>query len=165
MNLVSILGSVENLIIKNNTITSDYDISEELQKRVKKVHKGVAGMHETFPILKSLQPVVFVEIESTSDNISQLGNSAKRNVELNFNIVSVVNYGLSVASEGESREKLSLESIRLSQNIETLLRNHITISNTVDWCRIESVIYSTNIEETAYQNISIIPVNAELLTT
>ena len=165
MNLVSILGSIENLIIKNNTATSDYDVSDGLQNRVKKTHKGVSGMHETFPVVKSQQPVVFIEIDSTSDNISQIGNSARRNVELNFNIVSIMDYGMGVSLEGESREKLSLESIRLSQNIETLFRNNITISNTVDWCRVEAVTYSTNIEDTAYQNISIIPVYAELLTT
>jgi len=165
MNVVSLLESFKNLLNKNNTVTSSYDISESLNERVKKIYKGVEGMHRTLPVPVSRYPVVFVEIASKPEEFVELGNSARRDIEFNFQLVGITNYGIGSLDEGTARENSDNEVIQLTQNIETLLRNKITLSNTVDYCAISDVDYSADVSEKTYNSIAIINVMAKKLST
>lgn len=155
LDLVSLVDSLENLLNKNNTITSDYDISENLNTRVQKFYSGTDGLHDKSPVPINLYPVVFIELVNKVEEISQLGNSsAKRNMEINFNIVPVIYYGAGSEMEFvEGRIKANQEVLYLSQNIESLIRNNITLSNTVDWVNIENTEYSISLNENATYNM------------
>lgn len=155
LNLVSLLDSFENLLDKNNTTTSDYDISNNLNIRVQKFYSGIDGLHDKSPIPINLYPVVFIELINKTEEISQLGHStANRNMEINFNIIPVIYYGAGSEIEFvEGRIKANKEVLYLSQNIESLIRNNITLSNTVDWVNVDNTEYSISLNENATYNM------------
>jgi len=139
MNIVSLLTSIENLVDKNNTITSSYDISSTLQTRVQSIHKGVRGISESIPIPTHLYPAVIVEIDTKVEEFIVVGNSAKRDLDIVFGIVPIIHYG---AGTAEGRENSDMELILLTQNIENMLRQYISASATVESLEIQSTDYS-----------------------
>ena len=144
MNLVSLLTSIENLVNKNNTTTSSYDISSSLNTRVQSIHKGVRGFSESTPIPINLYPAVCVEIDNKIEEFIVVGNTARRDLEIIFNIVSITHYGTGIVGDG--RESGDLECIRLTQNIENMLRQNISASGTVESLEIQSTDFSNIIK-------------------
>jgi hypothetical protein len=166
-NVVTFLTKIESLLNKNNTISSSYDISDSLNKRVQRFYKGTSGMHTSLPVIDELYPCVFVEMDSKEEDWSQIGNSARRNMEIRFNIIPVVNYGMGATTdETAGRELSNIECIQVTQNIEYLLREKITLSQTtIQWNKIENTDYSQTLnEENTYNSMGIIRCVAHALS-
>ncbi len=148
LDLITMLGNFENLLHKNNTTTSADDISGSLKKRIKYFFKGLDGFSTRAPIANTMYPVIFTELVTTPEEITQMGASAKRNIEINYKYVVVTNYGAgSDPKPCESMENADLEVMRAVQNITALLRQRITLSSTVNDSNIINTTYGTIIRE------------------
>jgi len=168
MNVVSFLTDIESLLLRNNTSTATYDVSASLNKRVQRFYKGTSGMYSRLPVIDDLYPCVFVEMDNKEEDWSQIGTSARRNMEIRFDIIPVVQYGMGATTdETTGRELSNLECIQLSQNIENLLRNKITLSQTsVQWSMVESTDYSSTLnEESTYNSMALLHCKAHVLST
>jgi len=159
LSAINILNSVKNLLDKNNTTTSDYDISANLERRVVKIYRGVSNLYEHKTIPKNYYPCVFVELDSIREENAQLGNSAKRDVSGTINIIAVT-----MLEKPAGAESADTEIIRLSENIQKLLRNKITLSNTVDYIEDIAVDYNVITRADTYNNISKIIINFKILS-
>ena len=137
VNELSIKNSLINLISKNNTNTSSYDLSGSLQERVRFIHGSSA---DRVPALIIDYPIVFVELNSLVDSHTELGLSSRRDVEAGFQITAITNYGIAT----EDYEDTDNEMIQLTYNLHYLLRNNIKISSTVDSCLITGTDYRTD---------------------
>lgn len=159
MNIETLTASLKNLLHKNNTTTATLpsttttaDISDGLKSRITGIQIGVDKCHENMPVPYTAFPLVFVEAVNTQDNFEQLGRTNRREIIVNWNIVGLTQYGIGSADERKSRENADIEIMRLSENIETLLRNYISLSSTVDWCRIQNVNYNAKVRESTYNS-------------
>ena len=151
-----ILTKLHDILSANNSVGGDYDISKNLNGRVKAIYKGVEGMHEEFPIMKTLLPCVFLEVANKQEVFGQLGNSAKRNMELSYTIVPYTSHGIGTGAEGEARENASKEIIQLTDNIERLMRQNVNLSGTVQRCHVTSTDYRSTVRESVYTCQSVI---------
>ena len=66
---------------------------------------------------------------------------------------------------GNSRVNSDKENLTLTQNIESLLRHHITLSNTVDQSLIEGTEFSTESQEESFISVSTINLITKKLST
>ena len=137
VDVLSTKNSLKNLIVKNNTNTSDYDLSESLQEQVKFISGSSA---DRVPTLSINYPAVFVELDSVTDEHNELGNTSRRDVEMGFRITSITDYGIAL----ENYEDTDNEMIQLTYNLHNLLRNSVKVSNTVDSCLITGTEYITD---------------------
>ena len=140
MNLTNFIGSIENLLNKNNTTTSSDDISSGLVTRVQTFKHGLAGMSDQWPVAKFLYPIIFVELNTKTEEMVTLGNTARRNQTVSVDIVSVLEYG---AGSLDAIEDSDNEILTLTQNIENMIRQYPRLSQT-------SLILSANIGSTDY---------------
>lgn len=148
VNVLTIKTAIIDLLKDNNTVTSSYYISDGLQKKVVKITGSTA---EKQPVLNLNYPVVFVELKTEADEPYLLGNSANRDVEIQMDVVPVVDYGISL---NNAREESDDELIRLTQNIQELFRNNISIDNAVDTCIIANTDYDAEYKEDTYNSQS-----------
>jgi hypothetical protein len=148
VNVLTIKNAVKNLIEKNNTNTSTYDISNGLQGKVKTISSSNS---EKQPILNLNYPAIFVEVKSESDDYYLIGNSNNRSVEVSLDIVSIVDFGI---ANNNAREESDDELLQLTQNIQDLFRNNISVSSTVDSCLIENTDYDAEYAEDIYNSQS-----------
>lgn len=158
----SILTSVENFLLKNNTTTSSYDISSGLNTRVIGFYKGVEGISEKIPVPINLYPAIFVELNSDNEEIRLMSQraSGQRDIEIDFAIVSVVNYGI---GQNDAVETSDLEVITLTQNIKNLIRSDITLSSTVQMIEAPATDYSIQVGDTdTYNSVSRIQCTVKL---
>jgi hypothetical protein len=137
VNILSIKDSLQNLIDKNNTTTSSYDISTSLKGRVQVISGGSASR---VPVLNINYPAIFVELQGVNDAHMELGMTARRDTEAQFRIVAVTDYGVAT----EKYEETDNEMIQLTQNLTKLFRNYVTLSNTVDSCLINGIDFITD---------------------
>lgn len=169
INLVTKLTAFESLLEKNNTTTSSDDISSGLKAghRIKYFFKGVDGFSSRAPIANTMYPVIFTEMVTTPEDIAQLGASAKRNIEINFKYVVVTNYGAgSDRNPCESMENADMELLNVVDNITALLRQRITLSNTMDDSSVENIIFNTIMNEPKTFNCAAtIEMSAHILST
>lgn len=155
LDLTSILDSIKNLLEKNNTHTSSYYIGDGLNGKVKSFYSGINGMNESTPIPLSLYPAIFVELNRKSENYERLGSANRRDVDIEINIIPITNYGAGSSSQSISRKNADYECIRLSQNIEELIRNKISLSNTVSWVLTSTDYnYRTQNQDNTYNCVS-----------
>jgi hypothetical protein len=122
--VLDLADSIKNLIDKNNVATSDYYVSLDMNTAVQKT---VVGFHVNKPLPNILYPCVWVEPVGTVEKFGELGNTGKRNIEIDFNIVSVTNYGFGL---DDGREESGRESIVLTDNLKYLFRNYPRLSCT-----------------------------------
>lgn len=136
---------LRNLVDKNNTITATYDISAGLSTRIKNVF---LGYHDKKPTINILYPAVWVEPKEKAEDFSQLGNAAaKRNIEVNYEIVGIVQTG---QGQFSGREVSDNEMMKLSANIDTLFRNKINLSNSTE-C-LSAIVRSTEYDVVEYED-------------
>lgn len=140
LDLISIRSSIKNLLVKNNTNTSSFNISANLSTTVQQI---VAGYHLSKPTPDFMYPAVWVELKNKSEEFGLIGNSAKRDGVINFDIVAIVQDGL---GQFDGREKSDIEMIQLANNIEGIFREKIQLSQT-------SVITSSLVTNTDYDVI------------
>lgn len=164
------IGSVENLIYKNNTTTSSYDISTGLSTRVSDsgFYKGVVGAHELVPVALTMYPVVFVEMKNKQEEFAQLGRENKRYINVFFDIVPVIQYNAGVSYSVTGHELASTELLKITQNIEYLFRAYPKLSQTsqVMECLNEGTEYTGGkTGDTTYNMFSRIGYKARILNT
>jgi hypothetical protein len=148
LNVLSILSTTANLLEKEKDT-----VNLNLNKKYSNVVIGVDGLHQSYPVPKSLYPVIFVEAVSKSEAFSCLGNYSERDAELSVNIIPVTEYGIGIDS---SREHAANEILQITQNIENIIRDHVALSSTVESCNIESTTYGTQLREDTWNHVSII---------
>ena len=148
LNVLSILSTTANLLLKEKDT-----VNLNLNKKYSNVVIGVDGLHQSYPVPKSLYPVIFVEAVSKSEAFSCLGNYSERDAELSVNIIPVTEYGIGIDS---SREHAANEILQITQNIENIIRDHVALSSTVESCNIESTTYGTQLREDTWNHVSII---------
>jgi hypothetical protein len=144
VNVLDIKDSLLNLLNKNNTVTSSYDISAGIYSRIQQI---TGANSEKQPVLNINYPAVFVEVKKDRDKIVQLGMTARRNVEIDIDIVPVIDYGIAIEN---AREESDNELVRLSDNIKNLIRNYITLSTTVDSMEIAETTYDAKYSDNVY---------------
>lgn len=150
VDLNSLLGTIENILKTNNTNTSSYDVSNNLNKRVKVFHKGVRGLHETVPVQKSLYPAIFLELDTKEENFGLIGNTAKRDMEIKVDVIAVTDY-----QSADKKEISDKEIIYLTQNIEEVFRNYTRLSTTATVLEnISNTDYSVVNNESTYNCMS-----------
>jgi len=141
-------NSVNNLVNKNNTTTSGLDISSGLKKRIQKI---TMGFHENKPNLNILYPAVWVEPKVKSSNFAKMGGNAYRSMTVDYQIIGIVQTGLGVF---DGREESDGEMLKLSANLDTLLRNFIKLSQTsVTMSLVESTEYDVIESNDTYNSI------------
>jgi len=120
--IVTLSGTVKNLIDKHNTTTSSYNVSKDM---VKKIQKVTIGFHESKPTPNILFPSVFVEPRNKRTDFGQMGNSNKHMIDVEMDVVGVTQYGL---GQINGRELCDTQNFYLSRNLEYLFRNYIQLS-------------------------------------
>lgn len=148
LNLNALLSTTANLIEKNKTT-----VNSGLNSEYKSIHIGVQGMHENYPVPKTLYPTIFVELVRKDEDFEQLGQSARRATEIGIQIVPVTEYGIGI---NDARAFAAKEIITLTQNIETVFRENVSMSTTVDWVLIESTNYSGQVRDETYNHVAVI---------
>ena len=166
LNIKSVLTSLKELVRENNTITSSYDISGSLNRRVTNVYQGVSSMHQHAPIPIRQYPVVFVEIGEDDETLTRLGANAKRDVEIRVDVVPVTNYGAGSGDELTALENAHMENVQLCGNLKTLFRNKITLTGTVAFVDVVRTEYATmDNDDQAYNIVSRIQLNLNIKNT
>jgi hypothetical protein len=139
MNLKTVRNAIVSILDANNTTTSSYDISGSLQTRVQRV---IAG-HPKRPVGLDEYPVIFVSLSGKSEESPFLGDSAARDVSVDWTV-----HCLTCLSE--SATSAENECITLTDNVEHTLRNYIDLSGTVDYSTLDSTEYSLEDENSTY---------------
>jgi hypothetical protein len=164
LNIASVTSLVINLLDKNNTTTSSFDVSSSLAVRVQIV--GI-GEPEVIPIPSTQYPAILVNAESQSEDWSQLGATARRLVTINFQVVPITYAGLGQMGES-ARENSYIELYQLTSNIENVFRNKPDLSGTslgITMVRVSDVKYGKIRGENYYCQTAIINLEVQLLTT
>jgi hypothetical protein len=136
LNVVSFKNSLSNLLVKNNTTTSSYDISASMTKRF----QTIVAQYSKAPIPNILYPAAFVEIVRQAEQFETSGSGAKRLVSIYADSVAVTDYGI---GQYDGRAKSETEMFYAAQNIEALIRAYPKLSQT-------SLVMQTNIESVDY---------------
>lgn len=157
-NIVTFCTSVKNLIDKNNTTTSSYDVSSSLKSRV---NKTTVGYHRNKPIANVDYPCVWVEPTHKENAFSEIGNYANRNMLLELDIVGITNEGLGAKN---GRETSDTEMLQLSSNLETLFRNYprLSITSQVQSSLISEVSYDISESNDTYNSITILKLSVNI---
>jgi hypothetical protein len=134
---LDIKNSLQNLITKNNTITSSWNLSSSLSSQIVTISGGNSNR---VPVLNIDYPAVFIELDGINDNHVEMGKTSRRDVEMSFKITCVTDYGIA----REDYEDTDNEMIQLTYNLHNLLRNNVKISNTCDSCLITGTDYTTD---------------------
>lgn len=162
LDLSSLTSIVVNMIEKNNTTTSSFDLSNGLAKRVQKIGIGEADI---VPILTTQYPAVLVYLESQEEDWASLGTTARREIDLNYVITPITYYGMGQA--GDQAGELSYQELyKLTGRIEGIFRNHPDMSSTsgVMECRCSSVQYGKIKGDNYYCQTAKIKLNIKMLT-
>jgi len=127
VNLLTWRDSVINLLDKNNTTTSSYDISSGLVARV----KSVKGGQPDYGISTTQLPKIWVRIGEYAEERNSLGDSSHRESSVAFDLYPMTQAGAGHDSGG--RLKAEDEMIKLTQNILDLIRAKNDLSITGLW--------------------------------
>jgi predicted transposase YbfD/YdcC len=129
------LTALYNVLFNANTTTASVDLSSGLDSRVKIVSKAdVATVN-----LRSYEfPAVFIKIENKSEDFEGIGGTGSarelKSADLSFQVVGLYKkYGATTTNED-----LLSDVYKLADNIESVIREEYTLSNTVSWCQPES---------------------------
>ena len=122
--ILTFTDSLANLIDKNNTTTSSYNVSLSLTSKVVRVR---TGYHRDKPIPNTDYPCIWVEPKRSSNEFNTTGRTALRDITLDYEIIAITNYGMGLE---DGRERADREMLKLSSNLEILLRNYPRLSTT-----------------------------------
>jgi hypothetical protein len=134
MNYNSILDSIANLISKNNTTTSSYNISLSMTSKVLTIKSSSIKN----PIPNVILPAIIIDIENNKSEFQSLGSGAIKKHIFNVSIYGIVDYGM---GQPQGRDLSDAEMMILAGNVEKLFNYYIGISGTVDYSNITNVDY------------------------
>lgn len=147
-NVTAIRESIRNLIEKNNTTTSSYNISANLEVKVKAVKKGFS---KNKPIANNQYPIVWVELPAKTEEPIVIGRTSNRDILMAFNIRCATFQGI---GQFDGREQGDEEMYILSNNIEALFRGNIKVSNTVEWAIVKATQYDVEEFNETWQSVA-----------
>lgn len=133
MNYESFLDSVHNLIAKNNTTTSTYNVSNSLTSSFAAIYKGIDGSATKYPIININYPCVYVEMKSADRDFSELGRQSRRSINGDVDVYVMFASG---AGTPEGRYTADKQVLKALENIEKLFDNFISASGACDWINI-----------------------------
>ena len=147
---LTLADSILNLITKNDTDTSTYDVSKSLNQRV---NYTAVGFHAKKPLRIDQYPAIFIEPGNRIEEFETASGSGNRNMTVPFNIVSITQYG---AGQEDGRNLADREMIQLSDNLSYLFRAYPRLSNTsyVLQAGIDGVEFGVEEYENTYNSIS-----------
>jgi hypothetical protein len=158
--LVTFTDSLVNLIDKNNTTTSSYDISGSLKTRVRKVS---FGFYKNKPLPNILYPCVWVSPVKKANEFVELGRSAKRKQVIEYEIAAITNEGIGYEN---GREVADQEMLQLSSNLETLFRNYPRLSVTaqVMQSQISDISYDVSEYNETWNSMSLLKLIVDIFS-
>jgi len=158
---LTLADAIKNLIDKNDTDTSSYDVSASLNSRVQYT---TVGFHNNKPVPLFNYPAIFVEPGTRQEEYETLSTSHSRTMIVPFSIVSIVNYG---EGQEDGRRLADRESIQLSDNLTYLFRNFERLSSTsyVMQAVVDSVEFDIQESENTYNSISKITLQVKVKNT
>ena len=156
--ILTFSDKIKTLIDDNNTTTSSYDVSGSLKTRIQKV---TVGYHRFKPIPLIDYPCIWVEPVHRSNDFSEIGNSANRNMNMDYDIVGITNEGLGYAN---GRETADREMLQLESNLELLFRNYPRLSNTAQvlWSLVTDVSFDVSEFNDTYNSMAILRLNIQV---
>jgi hypothetical protein len=122
--LVTLRDNIVNLLDKNNTTGSSYDLSSGLRRRVAEIRPGSPKLGQ----ISAMLPCVFVRIGRYKAELNLGGANAQRDVDYEVNMYAVTN-----ALAGQDRSEADEECMRLSQNILNVIRAYPDMSMSGHW--------------------------------
>lgn len=150
----TIRTTLGNLISKNNTTTSSYNISSGLTKGVQRIITG----YSKIPIPNIVYPVIFVELKSDTAGFDLIGSAANRKNVVTFDIISIVENGF---GQTGGRDVSDVQMLKLTDNIKTLLDVYPKLSSTsINYAVRTGTEYDIGQNDT-YNSISKITLNIE----
>ena len=158
---LTLADSILNLINKNDTDTSSYDVSASLNQRVQ---YGVVGYHIKKPLRVDQYPAIFVEPGNRVEEFETASGSGSRTMNVPFSIVAITQYG---AGQEDGRNLADREMIQLSDNLSYLFRTYPRLSNTsyVLQAGIDGVEFGVEEYENTYNSISRINLTVRIKST
>jgi hypothetical protein len=163
LNIVNILSTTVAWLKTHNSTTTG--ISKNLTKEVQNFYQGVEGFHNQMASDYEKYPIVCLEAVNDTEDWSALGNTARRWIDFNFDVVCITQLGAGADVEGYGREKACNEIMRLTLNIKEFLKTNISLSNTVEWQQPVSTDYNTTEGDNFYNYVSKISCHARILST
>ena len=164
MTVVSLTAAVVSFLEANNTTTSGNDLSEGLAGRVKIIRQGMRGAHQNTPDPLASYPMVYVELSETAHEFEQLGRQSRRKVNFGYALVGITQ-SKAGGAEQTGREDADKESIQLASNIQGIIQQNITLSNTVDMVSVGSTDYNASTSENTYNAISTVLMSGSMRTS
>lgn len=145
---VTVRDAIVSILAAANTTTATNDLSAGLQTRVQAVIPGGPNF------IPDLYPLVVVHAASKSVEHALIGNSGRRDVTLQVNVLGYTNLMIPGTSTGSD------EVYRLTDNIETVLENAVDLSGTVSFSQVEDVQWSTADGDTTYAQVGSVNLRA-----
>lgn len=130
-NLRTIQSAIVSILSDNNTSTATNDLSANLQSRVKQIIAATP----TRPIGNDEYPAILVYPLDKQEEMTSVGRNVLRDITINWRIAAVTYLA-------DSSTAAHTECLILSDNIETILRNYIDLSQTVQESNIERTEWS-----------------------
>lgn len=128
------LDAVINVLKNSNTTTSSPDLSGGLTTRIDSDNIFKADV-ETVGIKNYNFPQIFVRISNKTEDFAGLGNTglsnSRKSAEVIYDVVGLYK------KEGawSKHDDLLTDVYKMADNIESVLRQNITLSNTALWCQ------------------------------
>lgn len=123
--IYSFTSKIVNIFSDNNATGTTYYLGNGLASPIKQIE---LRYYENKPQINTMFPAIFISPKSKTDEFSHIGNNAKRKMKIQVDIVGIVQDGY---GQINGRAKSDQNMLLLSRNIENLLRNKITLSQTV----------------------------------
>lgn len=151
LNYRNILTNITDLLIANTgTLDDSITTSPRLITR---------GDPNNVPVQVTQYPAIFVQLNSKSEDFSQIGQRQK-DITLNFNIYALV-------QKSTNSDSSDLDVQNLARNIETVLRttSGVTLSQTVLYCNPKSCAFDSAFKDGIWLSAALIDLECKILST
>jgi len=157
IDLNGIKSAIQTIFATANTSTASPDLSASLETRVKEIY---TINPELIYIDTSRLPAVTCWVDSKQvdpDTIANNQATAKRRARVTFKIAGCMFRSL---ISDYRQDEADDETAILMENIEEVLRNNPTLSNTVSWQFPSSVVYYSSTQEETMYRVGVMDVEA-----
>lgn len=163
INTFTLRETIRNLIDKNNTNTSSFDIGGDIYKQPQNIK---AAYHDNKTTKNIDYPFIWVELRNKVDELVLMGtaNKSKRNSTVDFDITCIVQTGVGQTGGKDISDD---NMIKLANNVENLLRNFPQLSATslVTQSVITGTEYDVTEAEDFYNSIATIALEVQVFGT
>ncbi len=153
MNSATVQSAIVSILQANNTTTSSFDLSSGITPRIDNANIYARALKDNVQEF----PAIFVWRAGKSEEYAALGRNTRRDISIDFTIAAVTQYADSATSAQN-------QNMTLADNVETILRNYIDLSQTVDESNIGSTEDNFDSLDTAYCYTTKITLNTKSYT-